>query len=129
MPAPVLIVEDDHATTLLFEAVLTHASIVCDHAPDGAEALRKIAQQDYDAMLLDLLLPAVNGFELLRHLKNSRPDLLPRIVVVTAAADSVWRACTEIPLVHSVLRKPIDIAELVSNVHACLSAPVRQGQA
>ncbi|HSP33557.1 MAG TPA: response regulator [Thermoanaerobaculia bacterium] len=129
MPGPVLIVEDDPATTLLFEAVLNHASIGSDHAADGAEALRKIEQQGYEAILLDLVLPVVSGFELLRHLKDSRPDVLPRVVVVTAAADSTWRACAEIPLVHCLLRKPVDIGELVRHVQLCRSAPLRYGQA
>ena len=119
-----LIIEDDHATVTLLEAVLARESIACDHAENGASALQMMSRAEYGAVLLDLVLPVVDGFAVLRDVRSQRPALLTSIVVMTAAADSVWRGCEEIRMVRCLLRKPLDIGELVSHVRRCMSAGV-----
>ena len=128
MSVPVLIVEDDHATQSLLRAVLHHHAIASDTAGDGNSALAKLSDGDYSAILLDLLLPGKNGFEILRYLKESRPEMLPCVVVVTAAADGIWRGRAELDLVRCVLRKPLDLEELMGHVHGCMrvAAGLRQ---
>ncbi len=63
-------------------------------------------------MILDLLLPTVNGFEILREVKNIAPGLLAKTIVVTAAAESTFRDCEEISRVFAVMRKPFDVQGL-----------------
>lgn len=116
-----LVIEDDHAIRLLLQAVLAHESIGCDHSPDGADGLRKIDQEEYDAIVLDLLLPVVDGFEIVRRIRTSRPHLLRRVVVMTAAADSLWRSWADRDTVRCVLRKPVDIEELVGHIRGCIA--------
>ena len=58
-----------------------------------ARAIRLIASGQYGAILLDLLLPEVNGFEVLRHIACVRSQLLGRVIVMTAASDALWRRC------------------------------------
>jgi len=118
----VLVVEDDHATQLLLQAVLARNAIPADCAIDGEAAMRKIVQEDFAAIVLDLLLPVRNGFEILRDLKRSRPEVLGRIIIVTAASDSTWSGCDEIRLVHGLIRKPIDIDDFVGHVRECMAA-------
>lgn len=123
-----LVVEDDHATVTLLEAVLARESIACDHAGDGAAALQKIAGNEYGAVVLDLLLPNLNSLDILRDVRKNRPALLPRIIVITAAADPLWRDCEEVGMVRCVLRKPLEIRELVMHVRGCLAATTSAGR-
>ncbi|HEY3054401.1 MAG TPA: response regulator [Thermoanaerobaculia bacterium] len=116
----VLIVEDDHGIQTLLEAVLRRHSIESSTAGDGDGALKQIGREEFGAILLDLLLPRVNGFDVLRHLKNTRRTMLARTIVITAAAESTLRDCEELDLVRCVLRKPLDIDELVGRVRECL---------
>ena len=130
MPYPVLIVEDDAPTLSLLQALLNHYSIPTVAACDGRAALAALAAQQFSAIVLDLLMPGVNGFEVLRWLNTNEPSLLPRIIIVTAAAEKTWRGCPEIPMVRSLIRKPLDIEALVSQVRTCIadhSPPVDSG--
>jgi CheY-like chemotaxis protein len=89
---------------------------------DGVEGLMAIRRRDPLVIILDLLLPRANGFEVLRHLKDQTPHILQRIIIVTAAADSTYAACKEIDLVHCLIRKPIDLGVFSSEVASCHSA-------
>jgi DNA-binding response OmpR family regulator len=117
----VLIVEDDPPTQVLLGAVLHREGIESDRVGDGGAALRTIDRSNFDVILLDLLMPHVNGFEVLRALARSKPDLMKSIIVITAAADSTWGGCAEIQQVRCVLRKPLDIDDVVAEVRACLA--------
>jgi DNA-binding response OmpR family regulator len=123
MGSPVLIVEDDPSIRGLLEAVLLHESIECEYAPDGRVAIEKLRRVRFAAILLDLLLPNVNGFELLRALAVTDPDLLRKTIVITAANESTWRGCEEIRSVRCVMTKPIEIFELIKVIRACLDVP------
>lgn len=123
MSAQILVVEDDHATQTLLHAIMHREFAVdCAAAFDGIEALRLLETHSFDVVILDLLLPAMNGFELLRHLKANHPALLQTIVVITAAAERTFSGCAELRDVRCVLRKPLDITELVAHVQACVAA-------
>lgn len=117
-PSVVLVVDDDAAIRTLVRALLERQGIVVDAVGDGASALRLLQSIQYDAIVLDLMLPGTNGFEVVRHLKNVSPEVLDRVIVVTAAAD---RTLTDFDsaVVRKMLRKPFDIDDLVSEVLAC----------
>jgi DNA-binding response OmpR family regulator len=121
LPPRVLIVEDDPPTQVLLGALLGREGIESDRVGDGDSALRAIERRSFDVILLDLLMPHVNGFEVLRTLARSRPALMKSIIVITAAADSTWGGCAEIQQVRCVLRKPLDIDDVVAEVLACLA--------
>jgi DNA-binding response OmpR family regulator len=123
----VLIIEDDHGIQSLLAAVLTRSSIESTTVGDGDGALKEIGREEFGAILLDLLLPRVNGFDVLRHLKNTNRKMLGRTIVITAAAESTLRGCEELEMVRCVLRKPLDIDQLVEEVQACLDGKI-EGQ-
>jgi len=120
MSQRVLIVEDDHCIQQLLQAVLQHHGIECSTAGDGDGALKLISREHFGAILLDLLLPSVNGFDVLRHLKNTN-HALSRVIVITAASETTLRDSEDLSHVRCVLRKPLDIDELVSHVQGCLN--------
>ncbi len=112
----ILVVEDDRPTHALLVTLVRRCG--CDpwSAFDGASALRRIRGEALDGMLLDLLLPSVNGFEILREVKSTVPDLLGKTLVVTAAAESTYHDCEEIRQVRGLFRKPFDIQGLEDEI-------------
>jgi CheY-like chemotaxis protein len=115
----VLIVDDDAGIRTLMKAILLRRQAVVDCVSDGDAALSILREHDYDAIVLDLMLPNTNGFEVLRHLKTLSPELLPRTIVVTAVSNMTLRDFDDGKLVRRVLRKPFDIDEFVEEVFAC----------
>jgi CheY-like chemotaxis protein len=113
----VLVVEDDTATRTLLGAGLSADFEVAD-AANGRQAIESLEQSSFDSVVLDLMMPVVDGFGVLHFLETQRPDLLKRVVVVTGAADHV----TGLLPVHKlagVLIKPCGVAELSSMVRRC----------
>lgn len=93
-----------------------------DIAEDGEAACQKLRRREYGVIVLDLMLPKMNGFEVIRFLKAERPAMLPRVIVVTAVAETTLRDFDDEKLIWRLLRKPFDIQDLVANVSACAAA-------
>lgn len=114
----VLVVDDDHSIRRLIRTLLTRAGFESDEAQNGDEALRMMKEHSYRIILLDLMMPVVNGFEVLEWLEEHSPEHLQCVIVTTAAADrDISRLRRD--AVFSVLRKPFDLAELVETVSRC----------
>lgn len=108
----VLLVDDDPSVRSLLAALMTREGLSHESAADGAEAIDWLRRRDFDAIVLDLLLPERNGFDVLQFLKAERPHLLPRVVVITAASESTLQHFDDRKRVAAVLRKPFDIGVL-----------------
>ena len=121
--ASILIVDDDLQTRASLEAVLRRPRWFVHGAADGEEAIASLRQRSFDVVLLDLLLPRVNGFEVIQHLKALQPETLRKLIVLTGAADPTLRYF-DFSQIHAILRKPVDGRALVQMVRAC----VRQGR-
>jgi CheY-like chemotaxis protein len=107
----VLLIDDDPTVRSLLGALLRRDGLDHEAACDGAEAIARLRRRDFDVIVLDLLLPKLNGFEVLRFLKAERPHLLPRVVIITTAFESTLRDFEDGKRVAAVLRKPFDIGE------------------
>ena len=120
--ARVLLVEDDPKLPELLAELLQEANISVVHAPTTADALKVVRQTTIDLVLLDLGLPGVNGFELLRQLKES-PDTQTIPVVVLTAWNSTRDKLRGFELgATDYLTKPFESAELRARVCAVLRA-------
>src|SRR5436853_5363363 len=95
-PATVLVVDDDASTQGLLVAIVKHLGLQALAAGDGRVALAIIAAEHPAAVILDLLMPEMDGFEVLRQLKRTAPEMLQRILVVTAATLRNDNRCPEI---------------------------------
>jgi DNA-binding response OmpR family regulator len=115
----VLVVDDDDGIQTLMRALLVRREVNVDSASDGDAALRKLRECSYDSIVLDLMLPKVNGFEVVRDLKARAPELLKRTIVVTAVSNLALRDFKDSELVRRVMRKPFDINEFIDEVLAC----------
>ncbi|HEX5744042.1 MAG TPA: response regulator [Candidatus Saccharimonadales bacterium] len=81
----VLCIEDERFISELYERVLTKGGYHVDTIADGKEALEAAQKNDYDIILLDLMLPNLSGIEILRALKDPsrQPPLKAKIIVTT----------------------------------------------
>jgi len=116
----VLVVEDDLSTQGLLVAIVKHLGLDARIAGDGHVALTMIAEWTPRVIILDLIMPEMDGFEVLRELKRTWPDLLACTIVVTAAAIRNFEKYPELDLVRKFLRKPLDIDQLGSAVLGCV---------
>jgi CheY-like chemotaxis protein len=89
----VLLVEDDMTAARGITMVMKSGSAVVDHADTGEEALELLRHYDYDVMILELALPDMEGFEVLRRMRAARNNT--PVVALSASrstAPSCWRA-------------------------------------
>jgi two-component system, OmpR family, response regulator len=112
----VLVVEDDLRMAAAIRRGLRFEGLVVDLAGGGEEALRKVSATDYDALVLDVLLPDVDGFETCRRLR-SEGNWLP--VLMLTARDSVEDRVRGLDGgADDYLTKPFSLAELVARLRA-----------
>ena len=125
----VLVIEDDMPIQRLLKHIVERLGLDCECAGDGVEGLTAIRKRDPRVIILDLLLPRANGFEVLRHLHDHTPEILARIIIVTAASQSTYAGCKEIGMTRTLIRKPIDLEFLCSEILACHGASPTVGNA
>lgn len=117
----VLVADDSDAISTLLKAVLQRDYEV-ELAGCGREVLERLRTRDYAAVVLDLLMPEIDGFGVLDFVGQERPEMLGKVIVLTAAVTprDVERVATY--PVFSVLRKPFEIEILYDNVRRCAGA-------
>ena len=116
----ILVVDDDDGIRALLRAVISGAGHEVDVASDGAQALDVLARIPYDAVILDLMMPGINGFEVIKHLEKENP--LKRYVIVLSAATPKTIEDLQSPAICSKLRKPFDIQELFAAIDGCIAS-------
>ena len=81
--ASILLVEDERALAAALGDALTDAGLLVDHAADGEDALARVRQKTYDAIVCDLKMPRVDGMTFYRAIAAATPALARRIIFVT----------------------------------------------
>ena len=123
----ILLVEDEQALRTALEVRLRGEGYILDDAVDGEEALRKATNLPFDLIILDVMLPIRNGFDVLRDIRQKgmatpilmltvRDQLVDKVVGLNLGADDY-------------MTKPFEPAELIARIQALLRrVPVRTGQ-
>jgi two-component system OmpR family response regulator len=111
----ILVVEDDDAIRTLLMAALRREPFEVHAACNGAEALNLTRASDYAVILLDLMMPALNGVEFLEAFHEAAPESRTVIFVMTAFDDAMVHHVAP-NLVHGIVRKPFDVPQLVAMV-------------
>jgi len=106
-----LVVDDDEGVRTLVRRVLTRRGYAVDEARDGAEAIERLSQRAYAVILLDLMMPRVNGYGVVRYLIDHQPQTLDKVIIMSAFGSRVLH---EIVPVVRFIEKPFDIEQLVA---------------
>ncbi len=116
-PGRVLVADDDGAIRGLVTSVLRRRGFEPIEAVDGQDAIEKLDGDPFDALVLDLMMPRVDGFGVVEHLIRTNPRMIEKTVVMTAfprtaAKERLHHLCC-------ILSKPFDVVELVTLVGDC----------
>ena len=114
----VLVVDDDPAVRDLIAFTLRQKLLDVDEAADGAEALLLLRHHRYAVLLLDLLMPTMDGLALLAELDHV-PMIHAPVVLVVTGGDRKLLQRLDARRIHGVVRKPFDPDELAALVRAC----------
>lgn len=112
----ILIVEDEESISNLIKISLTQAGYNCYTAYDGEIALEKIRKNKYDLILLDIMLPKIDGFEIMNYIKELK---IP--VIFITAVSNIDNKVKGLKLgADDYITKPFDIQELLARVEVVL---------
>jgi putative two-component system response regulator len=114
----VLLADDNEATCTLIVALLRNEFTV-DVARNGAEAIEKLKGRHYSAILLDLLMPVLDGYGVLDFLVRESPEMLQRVLVITASLASREMDRLKGYEVYRLVPKPFEVDVLQSLVRQC----------
>lgn len=101
--------------------VLAREGYKVEIAADGLEAVLKLGLDDYDVIILDLMMPHLDGFTFMSTIAEHDPKRLERIIVTSAASPGVIAQRMKAKP-FDLLPKPFDIHELIDRVRACIAA-------
>jgi CheY-like chemotaxis protein len=122
----ILVADDDESVRALCVSALMRSGYLIDAATNGREAIEQIENNDYDAILLDLTMPYVHGSTVAALLRQKKPEMMQRLIVISGAPESVVD-----PLfaqAGAVLRKPITIEMLRSVVAEVMKPKVEDSE-
>lgn len=115
----VLLVDDEEDFLASTAAVLARRGFVVDTAPNGHTALDKIDVVDYDAVVLDVKMPGINGIEVLGHIHDEHPGVT---VLLLTGHSSISDAFRSAKLgISRYLSKPIEMGELAGQIRAAVA--------
>jgi DNA-binding NtrC family response regulator len=110
----VLLVDDEAEFTSLLASRLEERGLRVETASNGAEAVEKVKQGTYDAVILDLAMPGMDGIETMKSLLEKRPDL--QVILLTGHA-SIEKGVEAVKLgAKDFLEKPADLAKLLQKI-------------
>ncbi|SNU07782.1 DNA-binding response regulator, OmpR family, contains REC and winged-helix (wHTH) domain [Lachnospiraceae bacterium] len=117
MGAYILVVEDEEKLARFIELELIHEGYTVDKVMNGRDALDKAIEKDYDLILLDIMLPGLNGLEVMRRL--SREKSTP--VILLTARDAVMDKVSGLDAgAVDYITKPFAIEELLARIRVAL---------
>ncbi|MBV9496771.1 MAG: response regulator [Acidobacteria bacterium] len=116
----ILLLDDDVAIQKLVGLLLKRAGHRVDVVGKGNDAIHAIEANQYDALLLDLMMPTEGGMTVMKHLKEKNPQLLKRVILLTATPAGVLNTVRND--VAAIVHKPFEPDELLSAIDRLGSA-------
>lgn len=122
----ILVVEDEPRLLRSLAKALREEGYAVDTADNGQDGLYKAEASDYDAVVLDVMLPGLSGWEVLEKLRSSKSTPVLMLTARDATADRVRGLDTG---ADDYLVKPFDLSELLARLRALIRRAARQAQA
>ena len=113
----ILIVEDEQNLARFLELELTHENYKVDIEYDGEPGLEKALNNDFDLIILDLMLPNINGLEICRRVRQVQST---PIIIITAKSDTYDKVTGLDYGADDYIVKPFEIEELFARIRAVL---------
>lgn len=134
--AKILVVDDDPDMRLAISSVLKSRSYNVVEARDGVEALSKLKEEKPDLMLLDLLMPRMDGFAVVKELQNAQEKGYPNtpVLIISSIREEASHRRYELEVGHKLdvdgyIEKPIEPFILLERVERLLSKGGKHGKA
>jgi two-component system OmpR family response regulator/two-component system alkaline phosphatase synthesis response regulator PhoP len=121
----VLVVEDEPNIRELVCLHLRHEGYTCEPEADGATALKRAEDEPFDLMVLDVMLPGLDGLSLCRAVRNGRINADVPILMLTARREESDKVVGLESGADDYLTKPFGVRELVARARALLRRPRR----
>jgi DNA-binding response OmpR family regulator len=113
-----LVVDDDEPIRSMLGRIVEHQGFTVDTARDGAEAIELMSHDGYSVVLLDLMMPKVDGYGVLSWMRAERPNLIDCTIVASAVPErEIVRQLVD--NVYKVHPKPFDMTQLIEDVRRC----------
>ena len=112
-----LICEDDAAIRSLVKTIVQREGFRVDLAVNGREGMEKLQDGCYELLVLDLMMPEVDGYAVVQYLKDNRSAALKRVIVMTAATEAIRKDFPE--PICTLLPKPFNVDALTASVRHC----------
>lgn len=123
----ILIVEDEPQIATLIQKTLEQEGFTCQIASDGLQALEFFSQLEPDILVLDLMLPGLDGLEVCTRIRQQSSAKDPYILMLTARGEEIDRVIGLSTGADDYLVKPFSPRELVARVRALLRRSLRHG--
>ena len=119
----ILIVEDESQISRFLQLELEHENYATEVCADGREALKLALERDFDLIILDVMLPSLNGIEVLRRLRQDKQTP----VIILTARDQVVDKVTGLDIgANDYMTKPFAIEELLARIRLHMKRSVSQ---
>jgi len=121
MSKRILCIEDEPDMTELIRLILARHGYDFDSAAGGAEGLRKVRENHPDLILLDLMMPDMDGWEVYQQIKADEKTRHTPVIIVTAKAQKIDKVLgLQIAKVDDYIAKPFSPAELLGSIQRIL---------
>lgn len=124
MNKKILVVEDEPSIVTLLTYNLEKAGYIAESVHDGEEAVKKVSENDYDLMILDIMLPKMDGMEVVSHLRRNQHDI--PVLMLTARDTEIDKILGLELGADDYLTKPFSPRELIARIKAILRRTNKQ---